>query len=231
MTRGAWAVHRARGAASELHAASALLVGAEAVGRAARVLEADRPAVVLGSAEPDGHVDAARAERRGVEVARRQSGGSAVLVGPGEVLWVDLVVPRGDPLWDDDVGRAAWWVGEAWAGALADAGAGPATVWRGALRRHPWSARVCFAGVGPGEVLGPGAGPKLVGVSQRRTRAGALFQCAALLRWRPGDLLDVLALDGRRRERGAEELAGVAAGVGGDAAPALLDALLCRLPA
>ena len=39
----------------------------------------------------------------------------------------------------------------------------------------PWSELVCFAGVGPGEVL-LGAG-KLVGLSQRRTRHGIRVQC------------------------------------------------------
>ena len=38
---------------------------------------------------------------------------------PGEVLWVDVVVPADDPLWDDDVGRATHWLGELWAAALA----------------------------------------------------------------------------------------------------------------
>jgi hypothetical protein len=35
---------------------------------------------------------------------------------------------------------------------------------------------VCFAGVAPGEVLDPSRA-KLVGISQRRSRAGARFQC------------------------------------------------------
>ena len=43
-----------------------------------------------------------------------------------------------------------------------------------------WCPLVCFAGVGPGEVLA--GGRKLVGISQRRTRAGARFQCAVHVR-------------------------------------------------
>ncbi len=57
--------------------------------------------------------------------------------------------------------------------------------------RGPWSDRVCFAGVGPGEVLYDGT--KLVGVSQRRTRSGARFQCVLLHRWRPERLIGLLA--------------------------------------
>jgi lipoate-protein ligase A len=42
--------------------------------------------------------------------------------------------------------------------------------------RTRWSPLVCFAGLGPGEVSA--GGRKLVGISQRRTRAAARFQCA-----------------------------------------------------
>ena len=33
-----------------------------------------------------------------------------VLLLPGEFVWLDLVIPAGDPLWHDDVGRAMVWV-------------------------------------------------------------------------------------------------------------------------
>jgi lipoate-protein ligase A len=236
-----WIIERATGAAGALHAASgAQLDGASGpVGRRARVLEASRAAVVLGAAEPDHHVDRRRAERLGLEVARRRSGGGAVLVGPGEVLWVDLIVPRDDPLWSDDVGRATWWVGELWAGALGAVWDRRATAWRGPLVRTAWSDLVCFAGLGPGEVVVDGgqAAPsgtpiraKVVGISQRRTRRGALFQCASLLRWRPADLLQALDLDPSARERAGAELAGAAVGIGAQLAPRLLEAVLSRLP-
>ncbi len=252
---GPWTVQRAVGRAGELHAASGrLLEGAGPGGRIVRVLHAERPAVVLGAAEPDSDVDSGRAARLGVDVARRCSGGGAVLVGPGESLWVDVAIPRADPLWSDDVGAAMAWIGEAWVNALEAAGAGPAERWAGRLVSSPWSDKVCFAGVGPGEVLRPAAGvaasprspglplagrgllgPKVVGISQRRTRAGALFQTAALLRWRPLDLLDVLVMEQAERARAADQLAGAAEAAGGaqpgGAAPGdLLDAFLGALP-
>ena len=43
------------------------------------------------------------AHELGVAVVRRRSGGGAVLLDPGGVVWVDVVVPRHDPRWDDDV--------------------------------------------------------------------------------------------------------------------------------
>ena len=138
-----------------------------------------------------------------VELARRRSGGSAVLVGGDRVLWVDFVIPRGDPMWDDDVGRAAWWVGELWAAAI-----GSAEVWRGRLVRTEWSPVVCFAGLGPGEVTVEGR--KVVGVCQRRTAKGALFQTAALLDWRPEEYAALVA----DRPADLASLSGAAAGLG-----------------
>ena len=136
------------------------------------MLDAVGPAVVLGSSQSWTDVDEQAAERAGVEIARRQSGGGAVLIAPGSVVWVDFIVPAGDPLWDTDIGRAAWWVGDIWAAALERVGVAPAQVWREPLRSSEWSRRICFAGVGAGEVTVEGT--KVVGVSQRRTRSAAL---------------------------------------------------------
>ena len=67
---------------------------------------------------------------------------------------------------------------------------------------RPWSKLVCFAGLGPGEVsVGE---RKAVGISQRRTRVAARFQCALYHRWDPAALVAVLA-DPRPS---ADELAG-----------------------
>lgn len=160
-------------------------------------------AVVLGSTQRD--VLLAPGAAGAVEVVRRRSGGGAVLVEPGRLVWADVVVPAGDALADDDVGRAAWWLGEAWTRALADLGIPGGVVHRGGLVRSEWSSLVCFAGLGPGEVTV--GGRKAVGVSQRRTRHGALFQCAVPLAWDPGPLLVALALPPAEREAAATALA------------------------
>ena len=169
------------------------------------------PTLVLGSSQKDEAVDWDRAAARNVDVVRRRSGGSAVLVEADSAVWVDLTIPTGDPLWDHDVGRAFHWLGAAWAGVLA-AGGLPARWYGGPMRRGPWSDRVCFAGLGPGEVTVDGR--KVVGLSQRRTREAVLFQCCALRRWEPGRLVDLLALDDNDRARAAADLIDVAAGAG-----------------
>lgn len=158
-----WRVGRLRGAVADLHARSV-----DFGRRSVTVCSATDVAVVRGSDRP--------------------SGGGAVLVGPGDPLWVDVVVPRDDELWDDDVGRAFWWLGDVWASAVG----GDAVVHRGPMVRTPWSSDVCFSGLGPGEVTVDGR--KVVGLAQRRVRSGALFQCAVHRVWDPSTLVSRLGL-------------------------------------
>ncbi|HET9443852.1 MAG TPA: hypothetical protein VFO65_11050 [Acidimicrobiales bacterium] len=176
--------------------------------RLVRALEPTGPALVLGSTQPDAVVDAAACAEAGVEVARRRSGGGAVLAEPGRLVWVDVVVPAGDPLWTVDVGRAFHWLGEAWCRALARLGVTGLEVHRGPPVRTRWSELVCFAGVGSGEVVTAG-GAKVVGMSQRRRREAALFQCGVPLAWDPAAMVRLLALPAADRHRAAAELSGV----------------------
>ena len=181
------------------------------------MLEVDRPAVVLGSTQPGLAVD-----DPAFEVVRRRSGGGAVVLRPGTVVWIDVVVPAGDRLWAADVGRAFWWLGQTWVETLAAVGVTGARWHDGPLLRSRWSDQVCFAGLGPGEVTlggrrhGHRHRRKVVGLSQRRRRDAALFQCAALLSWDPAEVASVLGLG---PEAGVD-LADVAAGL--DVAPAEL---------
>jgi lipoate-protein ligase A len=158
--------------------------------RVASFFDASSPALVLGSSQREDSVDRQAATRRGIDVVRRRSGGGGVLLLPGEFVWLDLEIPVTDALWDDDVGRSMWWVGEVWRAALEDLEP-RATVHQSRLVRTRWSADVCFAGTGPGEVLIDDA--KLVGISQRRTRLAARFQTMVHLRWRPDIVASLVA--------------------------------------
>jgi lipoate---protein ligase len=216
-----WTVEHHRGSAAQLHA---LDVPDDATPRV-WVLEATGPAVVLGSTQRDDVVDAGAASAAGVEVARRRSGGGAVWVAPGDPHWIDVIVPRGHPLWTDDVGRAFLPIGRAWQQALDSLGIGGTRLHEAGLACGPLGGTVCFAGRGPGEVLVGDA--KVVGISQRRTRAGARFQCAVPVEWDPAPLAAVLS-----SHPDVAALAGVGTGIGagvsGDALVRALTAALVR---
>lgn len=181
-----WQVERVRGSAADFHARPV----PERPERAVWVFEIDRPALVLGSTQHLTDADGPACAAAGVEIVRRRSGGGAVLLRPGEVLWLDVVLPAGTPEWHDDIGRATWWLGEVWVTALDALGVTGAALHRGPLRATEWSRRICFAGMGPGEVTVGGG--KAVGISQRRTRSAARFQCALVLGGDPGRIVGLL---------------------------------------
>ena len=217
-----WPVTWATGSAARFHERSV----PEQPVRAVEVLQVDRPALVLGSTQPDHDADLPALDAAGVALVRRRSGGGAVLLEPGGSTWGDVVLPHGDRLWSDDVGVAFHWLGRAWARALTDLGV-DAEAHEGPLRASPWSRLVCFAGLGPGEVTVDGS--KVVGIAQRRTRGGARFQCALLHRWSAAGTVSLLALDPAERRRATADLAGVARGVDRPAS-AVVEALRSHLP-
>lgn len=162
-------------------------------------------ALVLGSAQSADVASGVPAD--GPSVVRRRSGGGAVLVAPDDSVWIDVVIGRGDPLWDDDVNRAPMWLGQAWADALAALGHGPGEV----AHRYepgPWGRLACFASRGPGEVLIGGA--KAVGITQRRTRTTARFQTLLYRRWNPESLFARLTVPPDQTDDLRADLAGAA---------------------
>ncbi len=175
----AWNVEVDRGSAAEFHARDI----PNPLIPTLWWFDVQQPALVLGSAQPIGHIDVVACERAGVDIVRRRSGGGAVLLEPDDVLWVDVVIPAGDPRWSADVSSSAWWLGEVWQRTLVTCGIDGTTVHHGPMVHRRWSDRLCFAGLGGGEVVAAD-GRKIVGISQRRTRAGARFQCALYRRWR-----------------------------------------------
>jgi lipoate-protein ligase A len=207
-----WSIEERVGPAGMLHA-SWPATETHPSRRAIAVCRVTRPAVVLGSTQVEGVVDSRRAGARGIELVRRRSGGGAVLVTPGDPVWVDAWVPRGDPLWNDDVGRAFDWLGDAWTTALGAVGCQEMSAHRGGYAASTrWSSLVCFGGVGTGEVV-TSDGRKVVGVSQRRNRNGAWFHSACVLEWDATELLGVLDLPDAERAAARLDLADAVTGV------------------
>ncbi len=151
-------------------------------------------AIVLGSTQSPAEIDDQRRLVRGLELVKRRSGGGAVVVTPAAQVWLDLFVPRDDPIYEDDVARAAYFVADLWASALVSKAVSEASVDPiRAFAPTRFSRSVCFSGLGPGEVTV--GGNKVVGVSQRRDRSGAWFFTMALLQNAQGALSQLLVLD------------------------------------
>jgi lipoate---protein ligase len=154
-----------------------------------------RPALVLGRGQSGSDIEAGD-----LPVHTRSSGGGAVVMDGG-LLSLDILVPAGHPLLGSGgIGDVFLPVGRSWAAALADLGLtdvtvhdGPAGGRRQGTSRERLLAAVCYATLGRGEVAV--GGRKIVGLSQRRRRPGALIQCGLLRRWRPEVLLAALGAD------------------------------------
>ena len=100
-----------------------------------------------------------RARRAGIDVVKRRSGGGAVLVEPGAMCWFDVVVPADDRRFRrvaGDVGASMRWLGRHVATALGAMGVGDLAIHDGPMARGRVAELVCFAGLGPGEVLARG---------------------------------------------------------------------------
>ena len=224
-SRGLWTIEHRHGKVSEL----LNLEEPDSDQLVARMCSVSNSALVIGSSQSLSTVDQARSDAFDIEVIRRRSGGGAVLVTPYRQVWFDFFVPAGATLWEDDITKAAIWAGELWASVSALFVNTTPTVHGGRLIADRWGKLVCFAGVGPGEVLI--AGRKAVGLSQRRNRYRAHIQTAALVtaaEGNPQDELELLSLTPEERIKGRGVLESRCCVLSADAttvADSLLDAL------
>lgn len=204
--RQAWTIQHSAGPAQPFHARDPGDLVADIAGPTALVHTVPQRAIVLGSRQSPSLL---RNVPPTVEIATRRSGGGLVEVDPDLSLWVDLVLPRAHHLWDDDVNRSFHWVGETWQSALADVGVPTASSHTGSLQRRDHGAVICFAGLGPGEVTvqnAEGLPFKVVGLSQRRTRDHARFQCLAVKHWSSEPLATLLVPGALPRDLRLEDL-------------------------
>lgn len=205
------------GAPHELLARSAALLErlSEEPVPALRWYRSDSAAVVLGRGQrADLLADPA------LDHTTRFSGGGAVFMD-ADLLCLDVLIPTGHPWLGGDLSQVFLRVGAAWARGLTALGVPDLAVHHGPVPRREDTPRgrllaaICYAQVGRGEVTS--GGRKLVGLSQRRRRAGALVQCGLLRRWRPAALLSALG-------SGPDDAGITAAAIG-------IDELLTTMPA
>ena len=175
-----WRVNSWIGSARDFHASDL------AIDTSIWHVQVDAPAIVVGSSQQMSAIDAQCAASLGYEVVKRRTGGGAVLVNDS-ALWVDITLPRSHRWWIDDVSKSMLWLGDVWKSVLetymdAQRHDLPTLhVHHGSMIRTPLSDAVCFAGLAAGEVLANGR--KIVGISQRRSREGARFQCVVYSQW------------------------------------------------
>lgn len=216
-----------RGTAQELHDREL-----DVTGPTVWVQTPPRRALVLGASQPRDLVDLARAERLGIEVCQRPSGGGIVLVDPAASVWIDIVVPVGGGGPTSDPVPLFRWVGDVWLRALRLLGVDGLAIHGGGPTDRDRARLLCFAELGAGEIVQrtPDGPSKVVGLSQRRTRAAARVQGLFVTGWDPGVVRDVVrphawpaGLDPR------EVRAGVRGGVV-PTRPQVIDAVLACLP-
>lgn len=185
---GRWRAHEWAGPAGEFHQ---LDVSGP---RSVWLCSVTSPVLVLGSSQKDTDIDSAAATRLNLDIARRRTGGGAVFLAPDESIWIDVTIGRDDPLWADDVSDSMIWLGRTFVDTLApwvDASVHTERFEAGEVGKT-----VCFASAAPGEVFVQDR--KLVGISQRRGRWGARFQCVVYRQWSPGRWVDAIADPGTR---------------------------------
>jgi lipoate-protein ligase A len=158
-----------------------------------------RPALVLGRSQGPERVDLAAVRAAGLAVYCRTSGGGAVVID-ADALSLDVALPAGHPLATHDVTRSYRWIGAVWAAALRDLGIADArTIPTEDVRAMPPLAPddplrlACYGTLSPWEVVV--GRRKVVGLSQVRRRAGAIYPIGVHLRWRPERLVELLAVD------------------------------------
>lgn len=168
-----WKRHHWRGTAGDFHALN------PASERAVWWCDVSQSALIVGSSQSVDLIDRECADTHHIEVVRRRSGGGLVFVHPSDSVWIDVTISRDDPLWTDDVTSSMLWLGEVFVQALSPWIS--AATYRDAFVAGEFGRDVCFASHSPGEVFV--GDHKLVGISQRRTREGARFQCVLYRQW------------------------------------------------
>lgn len=170
-----WHRHDWQGTAGDFHSLD------PAAERAVWWCAVETPALIVGSSQSVDVIDAECATQRNIDVVRRRSGGGIVFVHPSDSVWIDITISREDPLWTDDVTTSMLWLGDVFVKALS-----PwtnASTYSGTFNSGEFGRDICFVSQSPGEVFAHH--DKIVGISQRRTRDGARFQCVLYRQWSP----------------------------------------------
>ncbi|MEH6650603.1 MAG: hypothetical protein V7707_11310 [Motiliproteus sp.] len=182
----------------------------------------DKPAVIMGCSQRPDDGQLQRAERAGLAMMRRGSGGGAVLAGPW-MLSVTLFIPPEHPVGSLDLIQLFGWFEQIWTRALIDCGVSCKGVDKALIERSKQISKdagvqwACYASLSHGEVVSLD-GRKLVGLAQIRKRKGIALVSGLHIKscdWRA--LCDVVVDDISQApvleslNSDAEQLSGIAA--------------------
>lgn len=182
----------------------------------------DTPAIIMGCSQRPDEAQLQSAERAGLPIMRRGSGGGAVMAGPW-MLSVTLFIPEAHEIGSLNIIKIFSWLEKIWIQALNDCGVDCKGVDKTLIDQSKQIAKqqevqwACYGSLSHGEVVSPD-GRKLVGLAQIRKRKGVALVSG--LQLYPCDwhvLCDVVAndpskaavLDGLNTD--AEQLSGVSA--------------------
>ncbi|EEG09893.1 lipoate--protein ligase family protein [Pseudogulbenkiania ferrooxidans] len=140
------------------------------------------PALVLGCSQRRAISAETVRERAGLDLAARDAGGGAVLVGPW-MLSASILLPLGHRYAQQPPALSYHWLGEAYRAVLAEVGIAsevltPETARRLQREADPDIGWACYGGFSPGEVVV--GRRKLVGLAQVRRAKGVLFVAGLL---------------------------------------------------
>lgn len=141
--------------------------------RLVRICRIQRPTVVLGSTQQP-LVLSKSTNIADIDIVSRRSGGGAVWICPNHYIWIDVFLPSSDVLITRDISSSFFWLGTILVEVLEKIGLQKVQMYRGGFVKTPWSSVICFSSKSPGEIFVNNK--KVIGISQRRTREGVLFQ-------------------------------------------------------
>lgn len=144
-------------------------------------IDITRNALVLGSSQGQNDFELSALSEFNAELVKRKSGGGAVYLYKQGQVWIDISIPKSDPMYRTDVSSSFEPIGEIFLEILKGWIGSDLAIHKGKLLGGEIGRLICFAGIGPGEVTFEGS--KLVGISQRRTALGSVFQCTMYLRY------------------------------------------------
>lgn len=134
--------------------------------------------IVLGSSQSMTLLDSEKIKKTQIEICKRKTGGGLVYIDKVHDIWIDIYIPTTSSLYEINISKSFNWLGNTWIETLTELNRQlepNLQIVKTKSKTDELSSLVCFAGLNHGEVLY--CDRKVVGISQRRNKELAKFQC------------------------------------------------------